>query len=429
MVEQCKKGNRTTTTFSSVGWNEIQKDFNKKTGCNYTDMQLKNKFQKLRKVHKELKNACKQMGFSMDPSRKVILAEDDEWEAYLRGHPNAKNLRTIGCPLWDELQIIFGDATSEDKDMSLCPSRDRKDNAKWTRKEERIFVELMVEQCKKGNRTTTAFSSTGWKEIQKDFNKKTGCNYTDMQLKNKFQKLRLLHKEFKNACKETGFSMDPFRKVILADDGDVWEAYVRDHPNAKNLQTTGCQLWDELCIIFGDITTIGEYTKSFRQEDEDTSEDEDTFEAESINSLSDSDEHQTTRHISFGSLDPLLTLDAMDDTSQEKSPISPKRAITLKDRKRKKFNNLKAFSEACMAFTLESMYRINKDRKKRLTSVPLHDPYPLSRCIEVLNNAPCLDAKLYGKAMNLCMHSYWREVICQVPRELISQVIESAKEP
>nr|DAD46549.1 TPA_asm: hypothetical protein HUJ06_016486 [Nelumbo nucifera] len=139
--------------------------------------------------------------------------------------------------------------------MSHSTSKDAKDNAKWSKEEERIIIELMVEQCKKGKRKTITFTFVGCKEIQRDFIRKTGCNYIDMQLKSKFQKLRSVYKEFKNACKQIGFSMDPSTKIILVDD-DVWEVYVRDHPNAKNLQSHGCPLWNELCIIFGDTTKI-----------------------------------------------------------------------------------------------------------------------------------------------------------------------------
>nr|DAD40830.1 TPA_asm: hypothetical protein HUJ06_015154 [Nelumbo nucifera] len=73
-----------------------------------------------------------------------------------------------------------------------------------------------------------------------------------------------------------------------------------------------------------------------------------------------------------------------------------------------------------MAFTMESTYHMNKDHEKSLPLVPLPDPYPLSRCIEVLNGVPGSDPKLYANAMNLCMHSHSREVIFQVPMELMS---------
>lgn len=55
MVNQVKKGNRPTTTFSTKAWNEILDELYKKTGNKYEKQQFKTKFNMMRQVYREFK--------------------------------------------------------------------------------------------------------------------------------------------------------------------------------------------------------------------------------------------------------------------------------------------------------------------------------------------------------------------------------------
>ena len=99
--------------------------------------------------------------------------------------------------------------------------------AKWNHKEEKVLVELMVEQVKKGNRPTTTFSTKAWNEIIDEFYRRTGNKYTKSQFVNKFNKLRLVYREFKKLRDiPTGFGWDPVTKTVTAPD-DVWDHYLK----------------------------------------------------------------------------------------------------------------------------------------------------------------------------------------------------------
>lgn len=84
MVEQVKKGNRPTTTFSKKAWIEIIEGLYRRTGNRYTKTQLINKFNKLRTVYTGFKKLYDiPNGFSWDPVTKTATAPQDVWDEYL----------------------------------------------------------------------------------------------------------------------------------------------------------------------------------------------------------------------------------------------------------------------------------------------------------------------------------------------------------
>lgn len=101
--------------------------------------------------------------------------------------------------------------------MTTCNEREKDGSvvAKWTPAEENIFVQIIVEQVKKGNRPTTTFSKKAWNEIIEDFYKKTCNRYAKMQFINKFNKLRMTYREFKQLHDiPTGFGWDPITRPL-----------------------------------------------------------------------------------------------------------------------------------------------------------------------------------------------------------------------
>lgn len=84
IIEQINLGNGTTSNFSKKTWSEILKIFNGKTKQNYTLLQLKNKVQRLRKDHKDLKKLLGETGFSWDPETRTVTAENEAWATYIK---------------------------------------------------------------------------------------------------------------------------------------------------------------------------------------------------------------------------------------------------------------------------------------------------------------------------------------------------------
>ncbi|RWR92926.1 L10-interacting MYB domain-containing-like protein [Cinnamomum micranthum f. kanehirae] len=112
MVDQIKKENRPTTTVSA--WlDQIKSEFHKKTGITYERQQFRYKYDKMKRVYKEFKKLRDiPTGFSWDPNTKTVTAPDDVWDNYIKINKKAKQFRTKGCPLFDELEIIYGNTTA-----------------------------------------------------------------------------------------------------------------------------------------------------------------------------------------------------------------------------------------------------------------------------------------------------------------------------
>ncbi|XP_010245132.1 PREDICTED: L10-interacting MYB domain-containing protein-like [Nelumbo nucifera] len=113
MVDHVKKGDRNTTTFSKPAWRQIREEFYIQTGRKYDLKQFKNKFNLLRARYRVFKKLLTlPPGFSWDPVLKTASAPDDVWDDYIKDNPDAKRFRRAGCPEYDQLEIIFGDATT-----------------------------------------------------------------------------------------------------------------------------------------------------------------------------------------------------------------------------------------------------------------------------------------------------------------------------
>ncbi|GLT52182.1 hypothetical protein SLA2020_255350 [Shorea laevis] len=101
-----------------------------------------------------------------------------------------------------------------------CTEIDDRDNI-WNDSNEQIFIELIVEEVKKGNRTSGNLSKLGWSNIAQGLKEKTGRDYTNPQLKRKYQSLRIRHRKFTALIQETGICYNCCTGEVNASE-DVW---------------------------------------------------------------------------------------------------------------------------------------------------------------------------------------------------------------
>lgn len=109
--------------------------------------------------------------------------------------------------------------------MVECVSDQEQSRAKWTTFSTKIFADLLVEQIRKGNRGSGAFTKLAWKIIRDEFSKQTGLNFDKQQLKNHLDVLRKRYNSVKAILDHTGFSWDVAQYMVLAED-DVWQEYI-----------------------------------------------------------------------------------------------------------------------------------------------------------------------------------------------------------
>ncbi|KAI3858803.1 hypothetical protein MKX03_022376 [Papaver bracteatum] len=69
-------------------------------------------------------------------------------------------------------------------------------------------------------------------------------------LKNCFNSLKRKYKEITTPL-NNGFQWDRARYLVVADDDNVWNTYIKAHPSARSYRTNSTPLYDDLCVIYG----------------------------------------------------------------------------------------------------------------------------------------------------------------------------------
>ncbi|CAN1859034.1 L10-interacting MYB domain-containing protein [Linum perenne] len=96
---------------------------------------------------------------------------------------------------------------------------------------DRYFMDLMMEQLRKGNQIDGVFRKQSWMEMIADFNSKFGFSYDVDVLKNRYKTLRRQYNVIKSLLELEGFRWDDHRQMVTADDS-VWQDYIKVHRNS-----------------------------------------------------------------------------------------------------------------------------------------------------------------------------------------------------
>lgn len=116
MLEQVNKGNRIDDhLFSKRAWKQMTALFNAKFNFQYEKDVLKNRHKTLRNLYKAIKNLLCQRGFSWDEQRQMVTADNNVWDEYIKGHPDARSYRIKTIPYYNDLCFIYRNATPEQK--------------------------------------------------------------------------------------------------------------------------------------------------------------------------------------------------------------------------------------------------------------------------------------------------------------------------
>lgn len=142
MLEQVGKGNRFDDhLFSKRAWKHMTSLFNARFKFQYEKDVLKNRHKTLRNLYKAVKNLLDQGGFIWDDKRRMVTADNNIWDdyikvrylilsyvlcacyicisrvftVYLQVHPDARSFRIKSIPYYSDLCTIYGNATSEQK--------------------------------------------------------------------------------------------------------------------------------------------------------------------------------------------------------------------------------------------------------------------------------------------------------------------------
>ncbi|KAK3184829.1 hypothetical protein Dsin_032115 [Dipteronia sinensis] len=120
--EHVKKGDLKASTFSKKIWTLIDDELHAETNNKYTIQQLKSKFNRLRKKHREFSDLIQHSGFSWDPVNNIVTASNELWADYAKRVPGVKPYRKQGLKYYDVLGEIF-DVAKEAGQLTMSPSQ------------------------------------------------------------------------------------------------------------------------------------------------------------------------------------------------------------------------------------------------------------------------------------------------------------------
>ncbi|RVX18770.1 L10-interacting MYB domain-containing protein [Vitis vinifera] len=224
MLDQVHRGNRMGHTFNKQAWADMHAMFNGKFGSQYEKDVLKSRYTVLWKQFNDMKNLLDQSGFSWDDTRKMVVADDCVWDAYIKKQAYCevaecvKNM-IIGCIHDDGCYLTYGMG-------SVAPASNEHSRRDWTPAMDQYFTELMLDQLGKGNKITNTFNEQAWTVMLSLFNSKF--------------------------CTQHGK-----RQQMIAADDDVWDNYIKAHPHAQAYRKKILLNFQDLSLLYGKTVNNG----------------------------------------------------------------------------------------------------------------------------------------------------------------------------
>ncbi|CAL5050850.1 unnamed protein product [Urochloa decumbens] len=130
--------------------------------------------------------------------------------------------------------------------------------ADWCDDNTRVACEIMADEVVKGNRANTHLSKIGYKNLIERFKQRTGLEYTRLQFKNKWDKLKSdysIWKQLKNC--ETGIGWDESHKNIVMSEY-WWKKTAKAIKGSTRFKLRGLQNEDQLRTMFEDLRNTGD---------------------------------------------------------------------------------------------------------------------------------------------------------------------------
>ncbi|XWS26143.1 hypothetical protein CRYUN_Cryun26dG0005600 [Craigia yunnanensis] len=280
LLDQVHRGNKLGQTFITQAWIDMVTSFNVKFGSHYDKDVLKNRYKHLRRLYNDIKILLEQSGFSWDEARDMVTAEDSVWDAYIKSHPDARSYRVKTVPSYHKLRVIFGQEICDgrynrlaqnagsDGDVTIlmtCYGNEKNDHfpggihhfgLEWTAPMDRFFIDLLLEQVREGNKIDRLFNEQAWAHMVESFNEKFGLQLDKNILENQFICLMKQYDGISDLLNHSGFVLDEAKQMVVANN-DVWEVYIKEHPDAVSYRDKFLGSYSDLCKIFEDKVLDG----------------------------------------------------------------------------------------------------------------------------------------------------------------------------
>ncbi|KAL4281401.1 hypothetical protein GQ457_03G008460 [Hibiscus cannabinus] len=145
------------------------------------------------------------------------------------------------------------------KDPPATNSEVEKCKAVWDLKATEYFIQGYLDQVSKGERNGTTLIKKGWQAVTSYFFDLTGKKYDKSQFKNKWDSLkRELSIWYILFAKETSIGWDSMKNIVDASN-EWWEQKIAENPKYGKFRNKGLPFYNELTILFKDVTATGEF--------------------------------------------------------------------------------------------------------------------------------------------------------------------------
>ncbi|KAL5709695.1 hypothetical protein ACHQM5_020353 [Ranunculus cassubicifolius] len=146
--------------------------------------------------------------------------------------------------------------------MEATQSPDQPKNSKgksyvvWTNEMDRVLTETFLDQIQKGNKSGQGWKPETWTATVDAIKEKCGKQVTKDNVQARLKTWTKNYNIMKELKDQSGFGWDENRKMIDVND-DVWEGYVKSHPDARSYRYKALTNYDDLSIIIGNANAKG----------------------------------------------------------------------------------------------------------------------------------------------------------------------------
>lgn len=268
LLDQVHRGNKLGQTFISQAWINMVTSFNVRFNSHHDKDVLKNRYKHLKRQFNEIKILLEQSGFTWDETRDMVTAEDKVWDAYIKAHPDARSYRVKTVPSFHKLCVIYGQENYDGRysrlarnvgslsEIPVLMTGEEKDDQSpnimemhWTPQMDHFFVDLMLKKVQGGNKVDPTFSDPSWANLISLFNDKFGILYDKQILENRYKCLMKQYTDISNLLDRDGFVWNETQQIVTAND-DVWEAYIKECPEAILYRNKILENYNDMCIIW-----------------------------------------------------------------------------------------------------------------------------------------------------------------------------------
>ncbi|PIA57372.1 hypothetical protein AQUCO_00600245v1 [Aquilegia coerulea] len=259
--------------------------------------------------------------------------------------------------------------------------------AKWTLYLTKTLADFMVEQVYRGNRQNNSFGKKAWECMCNDFQRKTGLFWDKEQLKNRFGVMKKQYATLKSLLDLNDFSWDEQLSMVKATD-EVWDEYIKAHPDAEAIRTNGCPYYKQLCIIFGE----SKYNDNYDQLNHPMNIDENGVFLEGATTAG--------MPIDFGAAS-IFAQDESSSSAEENGnlPNEQNKCETVLPRSTGPRKRNRAGTEDIMVRAILDIAAASKLRTAAVSQSI--ERFSISNCIGALNEMQGVDDRLYYSALDL----------------------------